>query len=71
METARPQEAGCLHLLWLLRGEGEPERTGRCKAQHGTPHGNGSALDIRHYRAVDDTLSCRTARALPSAPARG
>ena len=22
METARPQEAGCLHLLWLLRGEG-------------------------------------------------
>jgi hypothetical protein len=49
METARRQEAGCLHLLWLLRGEGiaRANRPVQCTAWHASRERFG-ALAIRH-----------------------
>jgi hypothetical protein len=49
METARPQEAGCLHLLWLLRGAGvaRADRPLRGPAWHPSRERFG-ALAIRH-----------------------
>ena len=72
MEAARPQEAGCLHLLWLLRGEGVARAD---RPLHGPPwhaRRNGSALGSAGCRAVDDAQAVRAGRlsGLSVAPVR-
>ena len=46
METARPQETGCLHFLWLLRGEGvaRADRPLHGPPRHASPERFGARL---------------------------